>query len=87
MVKNYVFLTASAGQIRTKRAVFVKESSFKRIEQKLMCGLTIDKINERGGMNQNKFLAYLALMNSATDDRQDAASCSMKQQEWCVCHG
>ena len=69
--EKYVFLTASAGQIRTKRAVFVKESSFKRIEQKLMCGLTIDEINERGGMNQNKFLAYLALMNSATDVWQD----------------
>ncbi len=65
--EKYVFLTASAGQIRQKKAVFVKESSFKRIEQKLMCGLTIDEINERGGMNQNKFLAYLALMNSATD--------------------
>ena len=34
--EKYVFLTASAGQIRTKRAVFVKESSFKRIEQKLI---------------------------------------------------
>lgn len=65
--EKYVFLTASAGQIRTKRFVAIKESSFKRIEQKLMCGLTIDEINERGGMNQNKFLSYLALMNSATD--------------------
>ena len=65
--EKYVFLTASAGQIRQKKAVAIKESSFKRIEQKLMCGLTIDEINERGGMNQNKFLAYLALMNSATD--------------------
>ena len=65
--EKYVFLTASAGQIRQKKAVAIKESSFKRIEQKLMCGFTIDEINERGGMNQNKFLAYLALMNSATD--------------------
>ena len=65
--EKYVFLTASAGQIRQKKAVAIKESSFKSIEQKLMCGLTIDEINERGGMNQNKFLAYLALMNSATD--------------------
>ena len=69
--EKYVFLTASAGQIRQKKAVAIKESSFKRIEQKLMCGLTIDEINERGGMNQNKFLAYLALMNSATDVWQD----------------
>lgn len=69
--EKYVFLTASAGQIRQKKAVAIKESSFKRIEQRLMCGLTIDEINERGGMNQNKFLAYLALMNSATDVWQD----------------
>lgn len=69
--EKYVFLTASAGQIRTKRFVAIKESSFKRIEQKLMCGLTIDETNERGGMNQNKFLAYLALMNSATDVWKD----------------
>lgn len=69
--EKYVFLTASAGQIRTKRFVAIKESSFKRIEQKLMCGLTINEINERGGMNQNKFLAYLALMNSATDVWKD----------------
>ena len=69
--EKYVFLTASAGQIRQKKAVAIKESSFKRIEQKLMCGLTIDEINERGGMNQNKFLSYLALMNSATDVWQD----------------
>lgn len=69
--EKYVFLTASAGQIRQKKAVAIKESSFKQIEQKLMCGLTIDEINERGGMNQNKFLAYLALMNSATDVWED----------------
>ena len=49
--EKYVFLTASAGQIRTKRAVFVKESSFKRIIQKLMCGMSIAEINKRGGMN------------------------------------
>ena len=65
--EKYVFLTASAGQIRTKRAVFIKESSYKKIELKIMCGLTKDKINEKGGINSNKFLAYLALCNSATD--------------------
>lgn len=32
-----------------------------------MCGLTVDNINERGGININKYLAYLALCNSATD--------------------
>lgn len=69
--EKYIFLAASAGQIRQKKAVFIKESEFKRIEQKIMCGLTIDEINEKGGINQNKFLAYLALMSSATEPWDD----------------
>ena len=32
-----------------------------------MCGLTVDDINDSGGANPNKHLAYLALANSATD--------------------
>ena len=32
-----------------------------------MCGLTIDSINQKGGNNPNKHLAYMALTNSATD--------------------
>ena len=69
--EKYIFLTASAGQIRTKRSLFIREAAFKRVEQKLMGGLTIESINEQGGINTNKFLAYLALMNSATDVWQD----------------
>lgn len=65
--KKYRYLTSSAGQIRTKKAVFIKESVWSRIEKTIMCGLTIDRINSRGGSNVNKFLAYLALANSATD--------------------
>lgn len=65
---RYVFLTASAGQIRTKKAVFVKESLYKKYERTIMCGLTIEDINNRGGINTNKFLAYLSLCNSATDN-------------------
>lgn len=69
--EKYVFLTASAGQIRTKRAVFIKESSYLAIQKKLMCGLTVEAINEKGGINPNKYLAYLALCNSATDVWED----------------
>ena len=65
--EKYVYLTSSAGQIRKKMGVFIKESRLKEIEMKLMCGLTREKINEKGGINTNKFLAYLALNNSATD--------------------
>ena len=65
--EKYIYLTSSAGQIRKKMGVFIKESRFKEIEMELMCGLTREKINEKGGINTNKFLAYLALNNSATD--------------------
>ena len=65
--EKYIFLTSSAGQIRQKKAVFIKESSYKKIQLKMMCGLTLDRINELGGMNRNKFCAYLALNGSATE--------------------
>ena len=65
--EKYRYFTASAGQIRTKKNVFIKESLWNEYEKTLMCGLTIDSINAKGGINVNKFLAYLALSNSATD--------------------
>lgn len=65
--QKYICLTASAGQIRTKKTVFIKESVWLEHQKTLMCGLTVDSINERGGININKYLAYLALCNSATD--------------------
>ena len=65
--EKYKYFTSSAGQIRKKKAVFIKESIWDRIEKTIMCGLTIDKINEKGGSNVNKYLAYMALTNSATD--------------------
>lgn len=64
--EHYVFFSASAGQIRTKKFVAIKESAYKKVEMALSCGLTVEQINERGGININKYLAYLALCNSAT---------------------
>lgn len=63
----YECLTASAGQIRTKRSVFIKHPTLDRISKRLYCGLSVEKINSLGGINTNKYLAYLALCNSATD--------------------
>lgn len=65
--ERYVYFTSSAGQIRTKKCVFVKESTWNRVQRTIMCGLTVDDINASGGANVNKFLAYNALANSATD--------------------
>lgn len=64
---KYVVFTASAGQIRTKRTMFIKESVWEESEGRLTCGLTRESINKSGGVNVNKYLAYLALTNSATE--------------------
>lgn len=69
--EKYIYFTSSAGQIRTKKSVFIKESLFKKYHNTLMCGLTVDYINSQGGVNINKYLAYLALCNSATDEWVD----------------
>lgn len=65
--ERYVCYTASAGQIRTKKIVFIRESALLKHQNTIMCGLTLDKINSKGGVNANKYLSYLALTNSATD--------------------
>lgn len=65
--ENYRYFTSSAGQIRKKKAVFIKETVWEKVEKTIMCGLTIAKINSKGGNNVNKHLAYMALSNSATD--------------------
>jgi hypothetical protein len=84
--EKYKYFTSSAGQIRLKKTVFIKQSLWDKHEKTLMCGLTIDKINSTivgekinddgsitslFGINVNKFLAYLALSNSATDLWED----------------
>lgn len=69
--EKYIFFTASAGQIRTKKTVFIRESLWEEHKRTLMCGLTVDIINSMGGVNVNKYLAYLALSNSATDEWED----------------
>lgn len=66
--EKYKYFTSSAGQIRKKKAVFIKESVWNDIEKTVMCGLTIEDINAKGGNNVNKHLAYMALANSATDE-------------------
>jgi hypothetical protein len=65
--EKYIFLTASAGQIRQKKAVFVKKSIYDKVKGRLTCGLDIEDINYHGGVNPNKYCSYLALNNSATD--------------------
>ncbi|PZT57483.1 RNA dependent RNA polymerase [Paenibacillus silvae] len=75
--QDYVPFTASAGQIRTKKTVFMKKETWESAKLTLMCGLTEERINDHYdntknnkrlyGVSINKYLAYLALCSSATD--------------------
>lgn len=69
--KKYIYYSSSAGQIRTKKAVFVNEEKWNESKNRLMCGLSEEIINSKGGCNTNKFLAYTSLSNSATDLWED----------------
>ena len=69
---KYIFFTAGAGQTRQNKFMMIREDLWQEEQQKkLMCGLTIKKINEKGGLNINKYLAYLSLNNSASDIWED----------------
>ncbi len=68
---KYIFYTASAGQIRQKKVVFVKESTWNKVENKITCGLTKDMINSQGGMTINKYLAYMALSSTDTTEWEE----------------
>lgn len=84
--EEYTYYTSSAGQIRTKKAVFIKKSTWEKHMKTMLCGLSIDMINHTCvgtttdndgneinlfGNNVNKHLAYMALANSATDEWKD----------------
>ncbi len=67
--EKYITLTASAGQIRKHKILFIKESLWNQHKDKVQCGLDIQDMNESEyqGCNINKMLSYLALQLSATD--------------------
>lgn len=65
--KRFHFVSASAGQLRTDKIQALSDDIWHKIEPQLTCGLTIEEINKRGGINANKFMAYLSLPSSATE--------------------
>jgi hypothetical protein len=64
--KKFVFFTAGAGQTRNKKSTFTSEEKLNENFNRFFCGLSRDKVNELGGMNTNKFLAYTSLCQSNT---------------------
>ncbi|WP_431809158.1 RNA dependent RNA polymerase [Brevibacillus agri] len=64
--EEYVYFSSSSGQIKTRKAVFMKKSQWEKHQRALMGGLNIEEINNKGGINPNKLLSYMMLANSAT---------------------
>ena len=58
--KKYRFLTASAGQLRTDKLQFISEDMWSKIQNRIECGMGWTAINNKGGMNVNKLMAYTA---------------------------
>lgn len=64
--EHYRYVFSSAGQVRTKKTIFINEAKYSKIENKLTAGLTREDINKNGGISINKYLAYSALCNSSS---------------------
>ncbi|CAI6268704.1 DNA-directed RNA polymerase YonO [Bacillus subtilis] len=64
--EKYVYFTSSAGQIRTKKSCFIKQSTLDKYQNALTCGLSVEQINAQGGSSINKWNSYMALSNSAS---------------------
>ena len=69
--KHYVFFTAGAGQTRCKKSTFVSEDKLNENFNRLFCGLTREDINNQGGMNTNKYLAYTSLCQTNSEIWKD----------------
>lgn len=69
--KKFVFFTAGAGQTRNKKSTFTSEEMLEKNFNHFFCGLRRERINELGGMNTNKFLAYTSLCQSNTSIWRD----------------
>lgn len=69
--KHYRFFSASAGQLRRDKVVFISDEMWDKVHARLECGMDWDLINSRGSLNVSKYMAYLALAASATEEWTD----------------
>ena len=69
--RHFVFFTAGAGQTRNKKSTFVNEVLLNKHYNRLFCGLSRETINDLGGMNTNKYLAYTSLCQTNSEIWKD----------------
>lgn len=59
--RHYIFYTSSTGQMKDSEITLVEENYWRENKYALMCGLTEEHINAKGGINMGKFFAAKAL--------------------------
>lgn len=69
--RMYHLFSASAGQLRRDKILCISDKAWNKVRKRIEAGMDWDWINERGSLNVNKYMAYLALVNSATDEWTD----------------
>ena len=69
--KHYRFFSASAGQLRRDKIVLISDEAWEKVHKRLECGMDWKTINERKSLNVNKYMAYLSLSASATEEWKD----------------
>lgn len=66
--KKYIFYSSTTNQMKNGEFVLLEEGFYNKNQGKFMCGLTDDIINEKGGCNSGKYLAYKGLPLSSSID-------------------
>lgn len=61
---KYIVYSSSANQQKEKQICLMQEQFYNEHQSRLLCGLTLDIINARGGCNTGKYLAYTSLIFS-----------------------
>lgn len=72
--KHYIFYTSSTSQMKNAEITLLEENYWNENKYALMCGLTEEIINQRGGINMGKYFAAKSLnisnsINYSTDIR------------------
>ena len=62
--KEFVFYSSSANQQKKKQVCLMEKKFYEKHRSRFMCGLSFDIINEKGGCNTGKILAYTSLIFS-----------------------
>lgn len=64
--EKYVFFTSTTSQMKDSEFVLVRDDFYDKNKNKFMCGLTDYIINQKGGCNSGKYLAYKGLSLSSS---------------------